>query len=159
MSANPSNLINIRPMNLSDLNTVDSLENEVYEYPWSKKIIKDCILYQYNCYVAVKEFYLIGYIIFQIMPSETHILNLTVKEKYRRNGLASEFMELVINESKNRNSNTIILETRKNNNPAINLYKKYNFNKIGIRKNYYQAGEKREDALVYQKILSNCHLD
>ena len=87
-------------MNLLDLNTVDSLENEVYEYPWSKKIIKDCILYQYNCYVAVKEFYLIGYIIFQIMPSETHILNLTVKEKYRRNGLASEFMELVINESK-----------------------------------------------------------
>ncbi len=154
MSANPIDLINIRKMNLSDLDDVYYLENEVYQYPWSKKIIKDCIMQQYDCYVAMKEFYLIGYVIFQVISIETHILNLTVKEAYRRNGLANEFLEIVISESNIRKSNSIILETRLNNYPAINLYKKHHFYQIGIRKDYYQSkNEKREDALVYRKDL------
>ena len=46
---------------------------------------------------------------------------------------------LLINISKD-----ITLEVRESNYPAINLYKKFGFTKLAIRKNYY----KNEDALL-----------
>ena len=46
-------------------------------------------------------------------------------------------------------SNIIFLETRLSNSPAISLYIKFGFKKIGVRENYYKSKNDREDAVIF----------
>ena len=40
-----------------------------------------------------------------------------------------------------KNMKTITLEVNENNIPAINLYKKFNFEQVGLRKKYYNNAD------------------
>jgi ribosomal-protein-alanine N-acetyltransferase len=49
---------------------------------------------------------------------------------------------------------SLLLEVRPSNVQALAVYKKMGFDQIGLRKNYYPAGEQaREDALVMRLVL------
>ena len=50
MSVNKSELYNFVPMTIEDLDGVYSLEVESYQFPWTKEILRDCILYNYDSY-------------------------------------------------------------------------------------------------------------
>lgn len=54
-------------------------------------------------------------------------------------------LEELIKTAKERGLNDITLEVNVNNIPAINLYKKYNFKEVGLRKKYYKN---TDDALI-----------
>ena len=84
---------------------------------------------------------------------ETHILNLTVSSQFRNNGIGSSLIQLIINDARIRNSQDIILEVRSSNKKAQSLYKKLLFKQIGLRKDYYDSNEGREDAYVLKLEL------
>ena len=48
MSLRKKDLYYIKPMTVSDLDHIYELELECYEFPWSKNILRDCILYKYE---------------------------------------------------------------------------------------------------------------
>ena len=148
MSARKSDLYNFLPMDINNLTKVYELELESYDFPWTKEILRDCILYKYDSFVAVFNDNLVGYIISKITYPETHILNLTVKENFRKKGIGKALIELIISDARLRNSENIILEVRANNTDAQSLYKKLNFEVIGTRKDYYESKNDREDAYV-----------
>ena len=50
-------------------------------------------------------------------------------------------LEKLIEVSKKENVNSLTLEVNETNTYAIKLYEKYNFKKIGLRKNYYAQNE------------------
>jgi ribosomal-protein-alanine N-acetyltransferase len=152
MSTKASDLIEILDMSLIDLDCVYELEFNTYDFPWTRNIIKDCIINKYDCYIA-KNYTVIGYAISKITSIDSHILNLTVDKKYRNMGIASSFIEMIISKAKMYNSNSIFLETRISNLAAKKLYEKYGFKSIDIRKNYYKTFDGREDAIIYRKIL------
>lgn len=148
MSARKSDLYNFLPMDINYLTKVYELELESYDFPWTKEILRDCILYKYDSFVVVLNDNLVGYIISKITYPETHILNLTVKKNFRKNGIGKALVELIISDARLRNSENIILEVRANNTDAQSLYKKLNFEVIGTRKDYYESKNDREDAYV-----------
>ena len=94
MSANKSELYKFLPMKIEDLGMIYELEVESYEFPWTREILRDCILYNYNSYSVFFGDILVGYIISKISYPETHILNITVKSDYRNSGIG---MSLVAN--------------------------------------------------------------
>ena len=55
----------------------------------------------------------------------------------RNIGIASQLLTEVIRYCKNLNLKSIYLEVNENNLPAIHLYEKYSFKRIGLRKKYY----------------------
>jgi len=61
---------------------------------------------------------------------------------------------MIILKSRLYNSNSIFLETRASNLAAKNLYEKFGFKRIDIRKNYYKTFDGREDAIIYRKKLT-----
>ena len=148
MSVRKSDLYNFLPMDINYLTKVYELELESYDFPWTKEILRDCILYKYDSFVVVLNDNLVGYIISKIAYPETHILNLTVKKNFRKKGIGKALIELIISDARLRNSENIILEVRANNTDAQSLYKKLNFEVIGIRKDYYESKNDREDAYV-----------
>ena len=140
-------------MDINDLECVYKLELESYPFPWTKEILRDCILYKYDSYSVFIDDRLVGYIISKITFPETHILNLTVDINYRNNGIGQALIKLIINDARIRNSQDIILEVRSTNIIAQALYSKLGFEKIGVRKGYYDSENGREDALVLRLKL------
>ena len=153
MSVRKSDLYNFLPMSIKDLNKIYDLELESYDFPWTKEILRDCILYKYDSFVVFFNENLVGYVIAKITYPETHILNLTVKKWSRKKGIGRSLIELIISEARLKNSETIILEVRVNNIQAQSLYKKLNFEIIGTRKDYYESENGREDAYVLKLDL------
>ncbi len=153
MSARKSDLYNFIPMNINDLDKVYNLEIESYDFPWTKEILRDCILYQYDSFEVLFNDNLVGYVISKISRPETHILNLTVKKSFRKKGIGKSLVELIISDARLRNSENIILEVRRNNIEAQSLYEKLNFQTIGLRKDYYESENGREDAYVLKLDL------
>ena len=153
MSVRESDLYNYIPMSIKDLNKIYDLELESYDFPWTKEILRDCILYKYDSFSVFFNENLVGYVIAKITYPETHILNLTVKKSFRKKGIGRSLIELIISEARLKNSETIILEVRVNNIQAQSLYKKLNFEIIGTRKDYYESENGREDAYVLKLDL------
>ena len=153
MSVRKSDLYNFIPMDIKDLNKIHNLELESYDFPWTKEILRDCILYKYDSFAVFFNDNLVGYIISKITYPETHILNLTVKKNFRKIGIGKSLVELIISDARLRNSENIILEVRAGNIQAQSLYKKLNFQRIGTRKDYYESENGREDAYVLKLDL------
>ena len=153
MAVKSSELYRFLPMRIDDLNMVYNLEVDSYQFPWTKEIIRDCILYNYDSYTVFFGDKIIGYIISKISYPETHILNLTVNTKFRNNGIGTSLIQFIIDDARIRNSKDIILEVRTSNASAQSLYKKLSFEIIGLRKDYYECKQGREDALVLKLEL------
>lgn len=88
----------------------------------------------------------VGFIGLWIVLDEGDITNVAVHPNYRKQKIGSLLIEYVINNMKNWNISSLTLEVRKSNIPAQNLYKKFNFNVSGIRKNFYS--DNNEDAYI-----------
>ena len=50
MSVKKSELFTYHPMHIDDLEYIYKLELESYSFPWTKEILRDCILYKYDSY-------------------------------------------------------------------------------------------------------------
>lgn len=81
---------------------------------------------------------------------EAHVMNIAVKKEFRRQHVGTELLEFLVAEAKKENKNCITLEVREDNVPAIELYKKLEFDEIGRRKKYY---EKLYDAIIMTKFF------
>ena len=96
MIAKVSELMEIREMSKEDLFQVNIIEKNSYDFPWSDKVLEECLEYNYDCYVAAHENLIFGYLISKISFPESHILNLTVDSNYRNNGIGSQLLDLTI---------------------------------------------------------------
>ena len=99
--------------------------------------------------VAKKQNEIIGFAGIKIIIDEADIMNIVVKKSYRNNGIGSLLLENLILISNKKNLNFINLEVDCKNTIAINLYKKFGFEEISLRKNYY----KNNDAMIMKKKL------
>lgn len=91
----------------------------------------------------------VAYIVYDYIYDRFEIVYIFVKEVYRKKGFGSILLEYVIELGNKYNIVNITLEVSTKNIAAINLYKKHNFKKISIRKNYY----KNEDGILMKKEM------
>lgn len=74
------------------------------------------------------------------------LLSKNLSEAY---GISNLFISYLIHYCKENGLSKINLEVNSFNHVAIQLYKKFGFLQVGIRKNYYKNG----DGLLFTKIL------
>lgn len=80
------------------------------------------------------------------------ILNIGVCPAQRGKGIGSLLLQEAINAFKEQGGKELFLEVRASNAAAKALYEKFRFQRIGVRKNYYQ--QPAEDGLVYRLEVS-----
>lgn len=132
-----------------NLQEIADIEKEIFSTPWSLKNITDTFKNENNCFFVAKDSEsgeTVGHICLETVLDEGILTSVAVKEKYRNKGIAKKLMDSFIDEAKKRNIAFINLEVRASNAPAISLYEKYGFEKVGTRKNYYS--KPTEDALL-----------
>lgn len=140
--------LHIRPMTADDVDAVMAIEVSVYEYPWTKRIMADCLRVGYHCMVGEVDGTLAGYCIMSSGAGEAHILNLCVANEFQRRGLGKYLLTAMLDKARASDTENVFLEVRPSNYPAITLYEQLGFNQIGTRKDYYPAKHGREDAVI-----------
>ena len=136
-----------------DENYLERLKKFLNEYDefWNEKILEDEFKNPNSkYYVLVKDNELIGFGGLWFNIDEAHIMNIAVNKKFRRNGFGTDILSYLINVAKENNKKILTLEVRADNNPAIKLYEKFDFKKIGIRKRYYNNSI---DAIIMTKFF------
>lgn len=76
---------------------------------------------------------------------EANIMNIATKVNKRHLGIGAKLLETLITSAKEMGCTSITLEVNEHNTAAINLYKKFNFKRIGLRKKYYNN---TDDAII-----------
>ncbi|HAT7879073.1 TPA: ribosomal protein S18-alanine N-acetyltransferase [Legionella pneumophila] len=142
----------------SDIENVYSIETNVHIAPWSKDILRDCVLVGYDCRVLEinngDSSILAGYIISRISNNSCHILNLCIAKPLQSKGLGRKLLQTVLYSlSKYTQTESVILEVRPSNSAALHLYETMGFEKVEIKKDYYKDKNSVEDAILLKKLL------
>ena len=122
---------------------------------YSKKSIESTLLSSDNICLVVydsEKNIQAGYCIFTTSFEDADLCRIAVLNDYRRNHLADRMLKKAFEKLETNGVKRVLLEVREGNNAAITLYKKYGFEQIGKRKNYYS--EPAEDGLVFEASLS-----
>ena len=125
----------------SDLEDILEIETKVYDKPyWNKKMLDQVLSGKTENKIWIYELnkIIIGFIIDLRYANEVNILNIAIRESFQKKGHGSK---MVYNYLKSLPLKcTVLLEAKKNNYKALKIYSKLNFEKLYIRKSYYNDG-------------------
>jgi ribosomal-protein-alanine N-acetyltransferase len=138
----------VRELKVEDIDNIIEIENSLYKDPWNKEAylrdLENDIAFNY---VLEYKGVIIGYYGFWIMFDNIDITKVSIRKEFQGKGLSKILMEDFFNRIKNVDIKTITLEVRVSNEVAINLYKRFGFREVALRKFYY--GD--EDGILMEK--------
>lgn len=135
-----------------DLNAIAEIERVSINPPWSYKAICDFAEYETSrILVAKNSDEVVGYITYSVVLDEVQIANVATHPEHRRKGIGEKLLTFLYDEAKAENMFVITLEVRASNEPAVKLYSKCGYTKVGRRKNYYK--NPTEDAILMNLSL------
>lgn len=119
----------IKPLNRDNLSSFDDefivlkhIKEEIYNNPFAR------------IFVYFVDNKIVGYIYYSVIYDRIELNQIEVLFEYRNKGIATILMEKLLAEALD-----ITLEVRIDNEIAINLYRKFGFEKVAIRKGYYNG--------------------
>ena len=132
---------------------IAALEAASFSAPWDEASIHAELDNPLALWLAAEdaEQRVLGYVGSQSCFEDADILNVCVAPEARRRGIAEALMLELERRLRPKGVEKITLEVRASNVPAIALYSKIGYVKVGTRRNYYE--KPREDALILQKSL------
>lgn len=144
--------IEVRSLKFEDLDDVILIEKSCFSTPWSKDAFIKELMNQFAYYqCATADGTMAGYMGMWKICDEGHITNVAVLPEYRNKGIASELMRKMVEVCRCSEINSMTLEVRESNYPAIRLYEKFGFVSAGKRPNYYQ--KPNESAVIMWKKI------
>lgn len=130
-----------------DIDAVLDISALSFSIPWSKNsYIKELTNPIAKYLVAKIDNEVIGFVGTWIVLDESHITNIAVHPNYRKQGIASQLIDALLNLCKSQGCVAYTLEVRSSNKAAKALYEGYNFKQEAIRKGYYENN--KEDAII-----------
>jgi ribosomal-protein-alanine N-acetyltransferase len=158
----------IELMQLDDVPEVMAIERDSFPLPWPERAYRYELLQNQNSHYvvlrtsaatpehwwhALKRAWqrslrtkILGYGGFWLIAGEAHISTIAVDPDWRRHGLGELLLWDILNRALSLEAFEATLEVRVSNQAAINLYRKYDFEKVGRRRRYYQ--DNGEDAWI-----------
>ena len=140
----------IRRMQRADVDIILKFEKEIFSDPWTLGSFLTEVENKQNSYpcVLLKDNLVAGYAVVWYYSGEVHIGNFAIHPDFRKQGLGKKLLTKILD--KFYDYNAVYLEVRKSNMAAISLYKKFAFEELYVRENYYSNNE---DAIVMWKKL------
>ncbi len=141
--------LSIRSLTKSDTEKISQIANQFAHNTWTQRVFDDCLKAQYLGWVLENELgETVGFMVALIDQSECQLMNIGIDPHYQRQGFAHHLLEALVKHLKKTQVMHLSLEVRQSNTAAIALYRKMGFREVGLRKNYYPFGRKREDGLI-----------
>jgi len=131
-----------------DLHEIMEIEPAIYTHPWTHGNFLDSIRAGYDCRVVEVAGELVGYGVQMIGVRESHLLNLSIAEKWQGLGYGRLLLTHFLEVSRQADVLQMILEVRPSNEVGRHLYASMGFSEIAVRTGYYPTPQGREDAIL-----------
>ena len=140
--------LEIRQADPADLDDIFAIERSSFRSPWPKSALGDEIEKRSwsRVVAACSAHRLVGFMVYWTVIDELHLLNLAVDPRWRRRGVGAALLEHLVEMGLEEHRAAVLLEVRASNHAAIQLYQRYGFTAMGVRRGYYS--DSGEDALV-----------
>jgi ribosomal-protein-alanine N-acetyltransferase len=143
-------VIDIRPLRLADLASIEEIERRAYPTPWSRSMFAGelskpssvCL----GAFDSLESGRLVAYAIVSRYVDAWHVMNVAVDTTHRRRGIAQSLLRELFQLTAGEGRRGYTLEVRVSNSGAIELYERLGFRARGVRRGYYT--DNREDALI-----------
>lgn len=139
-------------MQWPDLAALDPLEKELFgPWAWSQETWWQELAGRprRRYVVAVDGENIVGYAGLDHGGDVSDVMTIAVAPSHQGTGLGRSLMQWLLEQA--TGSEAVLLEVRADNAPAIELYKKFGFEQIQVRRRYYQPGD--VDALILRRLL------
>ena len=131
----------------TDADAITALEEECFTDAWSPALMSQMFASEWDrIYVLEDEGKVIGYADVRNMYGDCDLMSICVTREARGRGGASLLMEHILKAAREDDARQMLLEVRSSNEAAIGLYRKFGFEELGVRRNYY--ANPVEDAVV-----------
>ena len=144
--------VELRRLQMRDLNAVERIERASYPTPWSRSMFASELAKPSSICLGAFDpntDELVGYLIISRYVDAWHVMNVAVAPDQRRRGVATTLLERMFELTAGRGRRGYTLEVRVSNGDAIALYERLGFKPRGVRRGYYT--DNREDALIMWK--------
>ncbi len=139
----------LRVWQREDLEEISEIEKQCFSDPWKTAAFENfCSRPFYSGILLEENGEIVGYACASVLFQTAELLNLAVKEPFRRRGLGQKLLDGIFSLAKERGAQECFLEVRVSNGNAKRLYERNGFLPVNVRKRYYPDGE---DALVMRK--------
>ena len=141
-------------MTTADLDAVMEIEKASFGSPWSRRSFEAELamnsLYS-HLLVATRCQQVVGFICFQYVIDDAHIINFAVHPEHRRCGYGRWLLQQSLVCAHKLGVDQVVLEVRVSNRAAIKLYQQAGFQLLALRRRFYS--DNGEDAYVMAKRL------
>jgi ribosomal-protein-alanine N-acetyltransferase len=144
--------IELRRLEMRDLDRIEEIEREAYPTPWSRSMFAGELAKPSSICLGAfdtESDVLVGYLIISRYVDAWHVMNIAVAPSERRRGIAQHLLERLFELTATDSRRGYTLEVRVSNANAIRLYERLGFQARGLRRGYYT--DNREDALIMWK--------
>lgn len=141
----------IRKAAAEDVPAIAEIEKASIPQPWSEAAFADALT-QENAVTLVAEAdgEIAGFITGVFLFDNADIYSVATAEKHRKKGIGGKLLQAFF-DTLPTEVEAVGLEVRESNSAAISLYEKSGFERVGLRKNFYE--QPRENAVLYTKQL------
>jgi ribosomal-protein-alanine N-acetyltransferase len=140
--------VHVLPMRRRHLRSVVRIEGQVYPRPWTHSLfVSELALRTSRVYLVAKVGReIVGYAGLMLSMSDGHVTTIAVDPAWQHNGIGTRLLLTLAREGIERGATALTLEVRLSNRRAQDVYKRFGFAAVGVRKGYY--ADTGEDALV-----------
>lgn len=137
---------NVIPATSSHLGELHTIEQHVSPSPWTVGQFEESLRH-HSAYVLEQSGKVSGFVIFSCIAGAAELINIAVTPACQGLGLGSRLLDFCLASVKGK-ADSLFLDVRVSNFPAISMYTNKGFVQIGERRDYYRIPHGREDALV-----------
>ncbi|MFC4535121.1 ribosomal protein S18-alanine N-acetyltransferase [Sphaerisporangium dianthi] len=145
----------LRQMTVGDLPAVLAIERSTFPFDaWSEGMLRGELADQprtRHYIVAVADGgEVVGYAGLAAAGDQADVQTIAVSADRQRAGIGSAMLRALLDEATRRGAEAVFLEVRADNPPAQTMYERFGFERIGLRREYYDDGT---DAIMMMRKL------
>lgn len=145
----------LRPATPEDVAKILAIEAKVHVAPWDQTHLDSEFSKPYSHFLVLTDDetdeVIAGYIVFWTLFDEAQILNVAVDLPHRGLGYAKLLVRSAINEAVRKGIKRVLLDVRKSNLAAIQLYQGVGFVITHVRKGFYSNAEDAYQMALYME--------
>ena len=124
----------IRPAQLRDVYSIQSIDRSVFPKSWTQQFTVEQITRRKGAHIVAERAHrVVGHGGVAFLADDAHVTSIAVDPQHHRLGVGTTLMEELIELSAARVSGAITLEVRVSNESAIALYERLGFESAGVR--------------------------
>ena len=147
----------IRPLRPDKAEACARLHAQGFAHPWSKGEVADLIVSPSTLAAAALDPVdgrLRGFILSRLAADEAEILTIAVEAASQGKGVGRALLSENLRQAANAGAKAMFLEVDKMNAPAVALYQRLGFVKVGERPGYYRRNDTQVPAAIMRKSLA-----